>query len=124
MHWLGWTVVLLALVESGWLTFDGIHAFATGDFVTPKSGEYAGKLGPWSHVVSAVGIEPRSTLMKSIHVGLGVAWLATIGSFVFRFGWARPAMIVCAALGLWYLPIGTILGLIQIVILLLPALRQ
>jgi hypothetical protein len=29
---------LLALLEGGWLAFDGIHAFATGDYVTPSSG--------------------------------------------------------------------------------------
>ena len=40
--------------------------------------------------------------------------------------WAGPfsvGMLVCAVLGLWYLPVGTVLGLIQIGLLLAPWLR-
>jgi hypothetical protein len=38
--------------------------------------------------------------------------------FALRVPWARPAMLVCAVLGLWYLPFGTLLSLVQIVLLL------
>lgn len=123
-HWLGWVVVLLALVEAGWLAFDGSRALVMGDYVTPASGEYAGQLGPWAQVVSAVGIEPRSTLMKSIHLGLGAAWLPVIGAFILRRSWAWWGMLLCAAATLWYLPFGTLLSVVQIVLLLLPPLRR
>lgn len=123
MHWFGWVVVGLALVEGGWLAFDGGHALVTGDYVTPKSGPHAGQLGPWSRLVSAVGIEPRSTLMKSVHLGLGLAWLGVVVCFAGGLPWAWWGMLVCATLGLWYLPFGTLLSVIQIVLLLLPALR-
>jgi hypothetical protein len=123
MHWLGWIVILLALVEGGWLAFDGGRALITGDYVTPSSGECAGQLGPWSKLVSAVGIEPRSTLMKSIHLGLGVVWLAAIICFVAGVPRAWTAMLICAIAALWYLPFGTLLSVIQIVLLLLPPLR-
>jgi hypothetical protein len=118
MSRLSWIVLVLALLEAGWLAFDGGRALLVGDYVTPRSGEYAGQLGPWSRVVSAVGIEPRSTLMKSIHLGLGLVWLAVAICFALRVPWTRPAMLVCAVLGLWYLPFGTILSLVQIVLLL------
>lgn len=124
MHWLGWIVVLLALVEGGWFAFDGGHALIKGDYVTPRSGPYEGQLGPWSKVVAAVGIPPRSMLMKSIHVVLGGAWLVVIVCFVLRLPWAWTAMLVCAAAGLWYLPFGTLLSVIQIVLLLLPQIRS
>jgi hypothetical protein len=110
-------VILLALVEGGWLAFDGVHALATGDYVTPKSGQYAGQLGPWSKLVSAVGIEPRSTLMKSIHVVLGAAWIVMMVGLAFGAGWAWWGMLLCAVAALWYLPFGTILSVLQIVIL-------
>lgn len=124
MHWLGWIVVLLAFVEGGWLAFDGGHALVTGDYVTPSSGKYAGKLGPWSKLVSAVGLEPRSTTMKAIHLVLGTIWIVVIVCFVLRLSWAWTAMLVCAITGLWYLPFGTLLSTIQIVLLLLPTLRN
>ena len=123
-HWLGWVVVLLALVEGGWLAFDGARALVVGDYVTPRSGEYAGQLGPWADLVSAAGIEPRSTLMKSIHLGLGAAWLVVTGAFVLRRRRAWHGMLLCAIATLWYLPFGTLLSLVQIGLLLLPPLRR
>ncbi len=123
MHWFGWVVLALAFMEGGWLAFDGGRALIVGDYVTPKSGQYADQLGPWAKLVSAVGIEPRSTLMKSIHFVLGLAWLVVMLCFALQLPWAWWAMLICAVLGLWYLPFGTLLSVIQIVLLLLPALR-
>jgi len=122
-HWLGWIVLALALLEGGFLAFDGGHALITGDYVTPKTGQHAGQLGPWSKLVTAVGIEPRSSFFKCVHLVLGVAWLVVMACFVLGMGWAWWGMLVCAVLGLWYLPWGTLLSVIQIVLLMLPALR-
>ncbi len=124
MRWLIWVVLVLAFIEGSWLAFDGGRALVVGDYVTPKSGKYAGQLGPWARVVSAVGIEPRSTLMKSIHLALGSAWLIVMVCFALRLPWAWWGMLVCAVLGLWYLPFGTILSVLQIALLLLPAVRS
>ena len=123
MHRLAWIVLALAFIEGGWLAFDGGRALVVGDYVTPRSGPSAGQLGPWSRVVSAVGIEPRSTLMKSIHLGLGVVWLGVMVCFAMGLSWAWAAMLACAVLGLWYFPFGTVLGIVQIILLLLPSLR-
>lgn len=123
MPWLARIVVVLALFEGGWLTFDGARALVVGDYVTPRSGPYAGQLGPWVKVVSAVGIEPRSTLMKTIHLTLGLAWLGVGACFWLGLPWARTGILACAVLGLWYLPFGTLLSLIQIALLLTPSLR-
>ena len=124
MHWLGWIVLFLAFVEGGWLAFDGGRALVVGDYVTPSSGQYAGQLGPWSKLVSNAGIDPHSTLMKSIHLLLGCAWLVVMVCFAMGLPWAWTGMLLCAILGLWYLPFGTLLSVIQIVLLLLPSLRS
>ncbi|HJQ98137.1 MAG TPA: hypothetical protein VJ826_07455 [Candidatus Polarisedimenticolaceae bacterium] len=124
MSRLAWVVIVVALVEAGWLAFDGTRALVVGDYVTPTSGPHAGQLGPWSKVVAAVGIEPRSTLMKSIHLGLGAAWLVVIVCYGMRMPWAWTGMVVCAVLGLWYLPVGTVLSVVQLILLFLPALRR
>jgi hypothetical protein len=117
-------VALLAVVEAGWLAFDGVHALVTGDYVTPASGLHAGQLGPWADLVGAVGLEPRSTLVKSIHVALGTGWLVTLSLWAAGAAGARRALIVAAALGLWYVPFGTLLGVAQIALLLSPPLRD
>jgi hypothetical protein len=121
MSWASRIVLILAVIESGWLTFDGGRALIVGDYVTPKSGSYAGQLGPWARVVSAVGIEPRSTVMKLIHLCLGAIWLGVAVCFALGLAWARTGMLLMAVLGLWYVPFGTLLSVIQIVLLVVRA---
>ena len=116
---MAWIAILLSVLEGGWMAVDGSRALIVGDYVTPRTGPSAGRLGPWSRLVSAVGIEPRSTLMKSIHVVLGVTGLALAACFALGVSWARWGLVAWAAATLWYLPVGTLLGLIQIVLLLL-----
>ena len=101
------------------MLFDGTRALIAGDYVTPTSGEYAGQLGPWSNLVKAIGIEPRSTLMKLIFVGYGLAALVVLAGFAFGLSWARTALIIVCILGLWFLPIGTITNLIALILLLI-----
>ena len=123
MKLLGWVAVGLAVLEAGWMVFDGARALVVGDYVTPSSGEYAGQLGPWSRVVSVVGIAPRSTLMKSIFVVYGAAWLAIAVCFALEIRWAWTAMLVAAIGSLWYLPIGTVVSAVIIGLLLSGPLR-
>jgi hypothetical protein len=121
MSWLRWIAIVLALFEAGWMTFDGTRAFVVGDYVTPTTGEYAGQLGPWTKLVSAVGIEPRSSLMKAIFVVYGVAWLVFIVCYALGYEWAWWAMLLAATGTLWYLWIGTAASLIIIALLLISA---
>lgn len=118
MRWLRWVIAALALLVGGWMAFDGGRALVVGEYVTPAQGPHAGELGPWKLVVAAVGIDPRSTLMKSIFLVYGLAWVGVIALFLLG---ARPApvlMIVFAAGSLWYLPFGTLLGVIQVTLLM------
>jgi len=101
------------------MSFDGARAFIVGDYVTATTGEYAGQLGAWSKVVQAVGIEPRSPLMKGIFVFYGVAWLILTSYFAQNVHWAWRAMLVAAVGSLWYLPVGTASSLSQIVLLII-----
>ena len=117
MRWPHYIVAVLVLMSAGFMTFDGIHAFAAGDYVTPKSGPHAGQLGLWSKLVQAVGIEPRSSLMKGIHVAQGAITLAVLVCFLAKLPWASAALLCMAIAGLWYLPIGTALNAVVIVLL-------
>jgi hypothetical protein len=119
VSFLRWAAAVLAAFEAGWMAFDGTRALLVGDYVTPRSGEHAGQLGPWAGIVSALGIEPRSAAMKAFFVVYGVAWLVVIACFVRGHGWARWAMLAAAAGSLWYLWVGTVTSALVLALLLL-----
>jgi len=109
-------LVTLALIEGLWMTFDGMRALVVGDYLTQPTGPHAGELGPWTRVVSAVGIPPRSTTMKVIFVVYGASWLAiALGLWVgAKHAWL--GMLVAAVATLWYLPSGPLFGIVQIAV--------
>jgi hypothetical protein len=119
-----YVAVVIAFLIGAWFTFDGTRALTVGDYVTPQTGPRAGQLGPWSRIVSTLGLDPRGRTMKCIHVALGVAWLISMLLFLFRpsFGWW--GLLATSLLSLWYLPIGTVLSLAELGLLLLTQLRN
>ena len=123
MHWHLWTMIGLVILNAGWMLFDGSRALIVGDYVTPKTGRHAGQLGPWSKVVEGLGIQPRATVMKWIFVVYGSGYLLTMLAFVFKVPWAWWGVLIAALLGLWYLPFGTLINVLVIVLISLPPLR-
>ncbi len=123
MQLLKWIVVVLAFFQGSWLAFDGGRALIKGDYITPRSGPYAGQLGPWSRVVAKAGLEPRGAFVKTLHVALGLAWLVALILFITRPALGWWVALFCGAATLWYLPMGTAIGLLVIVLLLTPQLR-
>ncbi len=116
-------VLVIAFAIGGWMTFDGTRALTTGDYVTPSSGAYAGRLGPWAGIVRAVGIDPRSTVMKASFVLLGVLWLTSAVAFIAgasridRQKGPRAALGTLAVMTLWFAPVGTSLSLVLLALL-------
>ena len=114
VDWLRWITLVLALLVGGFFVFDGARALVVGDYITPKSGRFAGELGPWQRPVRAMGIEPRSTLMKIIFVTYGSVWIVVMLAFAVGAKWAWWGMLACAVGSMWYLPFGTLLGVFQV----------
>jgi hypothetical protein len=110
-------LLAIAFLIGGWLVFDGARALVVGDYITPRAGDAAGQLGPWSRVISAVGFEPRSRLIKWVHVVLGALWLCAGGWFFINGSSGGVGLIVMSVCTLWYLPIGTVLSLAEMVLL-------
>jgi hypothetical protein len=117
--WKSWLSLLLIASTAGWMVFDGTRALLLGDYVTPQSGEFAGQLGPWSNLVKAVGIEPRSLGMKLSFIAQGLATLIAVIYYILNKSWARSGLLTAMLLGLWYLPIGTLLNLTALILQLL-----
>jgi hypothetical protein len=114
-----WIIVFLAVMNFGFMTFDGSRALIKGDYIRPQSGEHAGQLGLWSRLVKAIGINPESTTMKSVFLIWGIAGLLLTFCYVLNIGWAKNGMIIMNILSLWYLVPGTVISVLQIVLLLI-----
>jgi hypothetical protein len=110
-------LVLLVIVNGGWMAFDGTRALVTGDYLTPASGPYAGQLGPWASVLEAVGLPPRSTLVKWVFVTYGLAIVAAALGFALGARGSRKALVVLLPMGVWYLPFGTVINCVALVLL-------
>ncbi|HEX2030633.1 MAG TPA: hypothetical protein VHL78_04425 [Actinomycetota bacterium] len=123
MSWISWVAVALAALQGGYMLLDGARALVVGDYITPKSGPYAGRLGPWSNLVAVIGIEPRSNAMKLMFVTYGVAWLAIAVAFALAVPWAWMAMLIAAVGTLWYLVPGTAISVLVIGLLFVPGVR-
>ncbi len=123
MKWSAWILVALVGLNAGWMVFDGARALVVGDYVTPQTGRFAGQLGPWSRLFEGVGLEPRSTLVKSIFVIYGATYLAAVIALVTGVGWGWRAAVGAAILGLWYLPFGTLINIVVLILLFRPELR-
>jgi hypothetical protein len=93
------------------MLFDGGRALLIGDYVRPSSGEYAGQLGPWAHVVSAAGLSPESVVVKLLMTFCGAAAIVASALFLRSGRRTRFPLIASAAAVLWYVPFGTVTGL-------------
>lgn len=114
-----WVIVVFALINAGYMTYDGARALIKGDYIRPTSGEYAGQLGPWSKLVKLIGIDPESALMKSVFLIFGILSLFITVCFILDYPWAGNAMIIINICTLWNLILGTASSLIQIILLII-----
>ena len=114
-----WVVILLAVLNFGFMAFDGGRALVKGDYIRPRSGTYSGKLGLWSKLVVKIGIDPESTTMKTIFLSWGIIGLVITFCFVLNMHWASKALIAMNVLSLWYLVPGTISSTLQVALLLI-----
>ena len=113
-----WIIIVCAVLNYGFMTYDGLRGITLGDYVRPQAGEYAGQLGPWSKAVATIGIDPESKLMKYIFIAIVIGGLFITVSFALDQAWAWKGMLAMAFGTLWYLIPGTIFSVVQIALLL------
>ena len=112
-------IIILGLLNAGYMTFDGTRALIKGDYIRPASGEYAGQLGPWSKLVEKIGIDPMSATMKSIFILFGITGLVITIAFALDKSWAWKAMLIFNICSLWNLFMGTFSSILQIILLVI-----
>ena len=93
------------------MLFDGIHKEITGSY-------FGNRLGPWASLTSAAGISPET--MAFMFIVLGALWLAGALGLILRLRSARLMLIFVGVLSLFYLPLGTALSIVALVLLFRP----
>lgn len=116
---LKWIIVVLAVFNFGYMSFDGSRGLIVGDYVRPETGEYAGQLGPWAEVVTEVGMDPESNTMKTIFLVWGIVGLIIAVSLAMDVENAATYLLILSICSLWYLVPGTILSILHIFLLLI-----
>jgi hypothetical protein len=116
---LKYLIIFLALLNAGYMAFDGTKALITGDYIRPKTGEHAGQLGPWTKLVAKIGINPMSAFMKSIFLLFGLTGIFLAICFLFNYTWSWKAMLIFNACSLWYLYVGTASSILQLILLVI-----
>lgn len=119
-----WIIIILAVLNFGYMIFDGGRALATGDYIRPSSGRHAGQLGPWKNVAKAIGINPEGNTMKTLFVLWGAIGLYITYAFITGKPWAWKGMLIMNICSLWYAMVGTMSSGIQIVLLILTKLLK
>ena len=102
-------ISLVALLVGGWMIFDGTHVLTTGKYFGPE------KPGPWSDLVSLVGLDPFRFGVPFIV--LGALWLLFLGLMLLHQTWAWYGALLTAVATLWFLPVGTVFSVLYIVML-------
>ena len=104
-------VSLISILNGSWMIFDGNYV--------KKHGKYFGteKPGPWSILVHKLGINPLK--MGNIFITYGFIWI--IGLFLLilihnSLIWSL--FLIISLITLWYIPIGSIISLINIIALI------
>lgn len=119
MGFLKWIVIILAIINFGFMAADGSRALIKGDYFRPAEGPYAGQLGPWATVVKHAGIDPETTTMKIIFLCWGICGIVVTTAYATGTSWGFLALLLFDIGTLWYLVAGTISSALQVVLLLL-----
>ncbi len=101
----------IALLDGGWMVFDGFHAIYAGRYFGPS------EPGPWSDLVSRAGIDPYA--LGPLFVAMGLLWITGAGAVLSQRKWGWWLTVALAIGSLWYLVIGTVVASVYLVVAVL-----
>lgn len=103
-------VIVFGVINGLWMLIDGIYVLANGKYIGPE------KPGPWASLIALSGIDVFK--LGPVFILFGVTWLVFAGAFFSGSASARSLGLILSVLTLWYLPFGTLISIIVLVILI------
>lgn len=104
-------LLFLSVLNGGWMVFEGMHVIRKGKYFGPE------KPGPWSKIVSSIGLDPFS--IGPFFVLLGITWFVSIAGLLMSATWGWYALLASAIATLWYIKVGTAISAVVIVLLVI-----
>lgn len=105
------SILVLALMNGGWMVFDGLHVRITGKYFGPP------EPGPWSGLVSVLGVDPFT--MGPVFIVIGTCWIGSVIGLLYSVSWAWWVLLFTAIATLWYIPMGSIISIAVIALLII-----
>ena len=102
-------ITTVALINGGWMLFDGFYVLVTGTYFGPA------KPGPWADLALAIGLNPYG--FGPFFIVLGMLWILFLVEVLRGSRWGWWGALVVAVLTLWYVPVGTALAVVYVVLL-------
>ncbi|MCB1172864.1 MAG: hypothetical protein KDK39_04835 [Leptospiraceae bacterium] len=102
-------IAILALINGGWMLFDGIYVMRYGKFFGPA------KPGPWSYPFITMGVDPFR--LGPAFVFYGILWLLVAGGAFYDQSWFWLTGLIAAVATLWYFPVGTFIAVLELLFL-------
>jgi hypothetical protein len=92
------------------MLLDGIYVMLKGKYIGPEHP------GPWASIFYRLNIDVFR--LGPVFVIFGLAWLIWLSALWANRSLAYPMGIVIAVMTLWYLPAGTFISLVVLVVLI------
>ncbi|MGN6417419.1 MAG: hypothetical protein ACTHMC_08005 [Pseudobacter sp.] len=103
-------ITVLAFLNGGYMLLDGLFVLLKGKYIGPE------KPGPWSGLFYKLNIDVFK--LGPLFIIFGLLWLIWMYGLLTNQHWAYIFGILISIFTLWYLPLGTLLSVIILVILL------
>src|SRR4030095_13722334 len=104
-------ITVLGLLNGGYMLLDGIYVILKGKYIGPE------KPGPWANLFYKLGVDVFR--LGPLFILFGIAWLVFVFAIFTHQPFAYRLGIIISILTLWYLPVGTLLSVIVLLLLLL-----
>jgi hypothetical protein len=103
-------IIILGIITGGFMLIDGIHVLLKGKYIGPP------EPGPWASLFYKMKVDVFK--LGPLFIAYGLLWLVFVSGVWMQKGWAYPLGITTAILTLWYLPVGTLISVIVLIMLL------
>lgn len=102
-------IIILSIVNGGFMLIDGIHVMLKGKYIGPP------EPGPWANLFYKLKVDVFK--LGPLFIAFGLVWLVFVSGLWMQKSWSYPLGIAVSIFTLWYLPVGTLLSVIVLIML-------